>query len=746
MTYDAIGRGERMLPGNTHHAAGYALLPIGQTVAAWMIQESMRALDYLATRPDVDASRIGMTGNSGGGLNTLYTAALDPRVRIAAVAGYTFHFNDFIKHSGPHCTCNYLPGLYASMEWFEIAGLIAPKPLLMMQGEYDSAFPVTGARIAGRKLESLYALLGRHSAARLDIIPEARSITESTQASPPELLTKEEKTSYQETGPYTEAVALARELEKRSRYAKLLSIGHTAEGRELWVLLASKDRSFRPEQAAKFGKPLVFAQSGIHAGEIAGKSAMLMLMRDILVTGRHAALLDHLNFAILLVFNADGHERHTPYRRINQQGPASMGTRVTAQQLNLNRDYMKAESPEMQAWLRFYNAWMPDLLIDHHVTDGMDFQYDLTIDMPENDDAPLPIKRWTTDLFLPRLYQGMEADGHLMAPYGFFDPEHPERGYRTQIFSPRFSQAFAAARNRAGLLVETHSLKTFRTRVWAHYDITLHALKTIAANPTALTAATQHADAATRALGGSDAMLFLAGKHAETSEPFTFRGVTVNRQPAPIAGGTIPVYSLPRVDIPTQIFKHQQPAIQVKVPEAWAIPAAWSHLTAKLDAHGIPYERLLTAKEVTCETYRITSTRFHSTPTEGRVPVAVTVEPQPGRCHLQAGTIIVSSRHRSARVAAHLLEPHAPDSLLYWGYFHSILDAKDYFSPYIMEPIAQQMAQASSDLQKEFEAKLKADPEFAASPRQRLEWFHARSPYADPDHLRYPIQRIWLSR
>lgn len=171
MTYDAIGHGERMLPGNTHHEAGYALLPLGQTIAGWMIQESMRALDYLASREDVDANRIGMTGNSGGGLNTLYTAALDPRVHAAAVAGYTFQFNDWIKHAGPHCTCNYLPGLYQSMEWFEIAGLIAPRPLLMMQGERDSAFPATGARRAGRDVESLYSILGSRAAARLDIIP-----------------------------------------------------------------------------------------------------------------------------------------------------------------------------------------------------------------------------------------------------------------------------------------------------------------------------------------------------------------------------------------------------------------------------------------------------------------------------------------------------------------------------------------------------------------------------------------------
>ena len=172
LTYDAIGHGERLAPGNNHHEAGYALLPLGQTIAGWMVWDSMRAIDYLLTIPEVDPARIGVTGNSGGGLNTLFTAALDERVRAAAIAGYVFQFNNWIKYGGPHCTCTYLPGMYRSMEWFEIAGLIAPRALLMMQGAHDSIFPISGARQAGRATEALYALLERRGLARFEEIPE----------------------------------------------------------------------------------------------------------------------------------------------------------------------------------------------------------------------------------------------------------------------------------------------------------------------------------------------------------------------------------------------------------------------------------------------------------------------------------------------------------------------------------------------------------------------------------------------
>ncbi|MGH9664803.1 MAG: alpha/beta hydrolase, partial [Bryobacteraceae bacterium] len=168
LVYDAIGQGERMVSGNIHHEAGYALLQLGETIAGWMVWDNMRAIDYLQTLPDVNPQRIGVTGNSGGGLNTLFTAALDNRVRAAVVVGYTFEFNNWLKYAGAHCTCTQLPGLFRSMEWFEIAGLIGPRPLMMLQGDHDDIFPISGARRSAARTEALYALMGQPRQIRFD--------------------------------------------------------------------------------------------------------------------------------------------------------------------------------------------------------------------------------------------------------------------------------------------------------------------------------------------------------------------------------------------------------------------------------------------------------------------------------------------------------------------------------------------------------------------------------------------------
>ena len=99
-------------------------------------------------------------------------------------------------------------------------------------------------------------------------------------------------------------------------------------------------------------------------------------------------------FVIVPVFNVDGHEYFSPYHRVQQNGPHSTGLRANAQRLNLNRDYIKADTPEMRAWLRLFNAWMPDFHIDNHVTDGADFQYDVTWDMARNQDIAEPFRSW----------------------------------------------------------------------------------------------------------------------------------------------------------------------------------------------------------------------------------------------------------------------------------------------------------------------------------------------------------------
>ena len=212
-----------------------------------------------------------------------------------------------------------------------------------------------------------------------DAMKAARNLNDSTQRSPKDLLTVAEKSKWQDTGNYQEAVDLYRKLAAASPYARLIDIGETPAGRRMYIMVVSKDKAFDAAAARSTGKPIVFFQNGIHAGENGGKDAAMMLLRDILVTKKYESLLDTAIILSMPVYNVDGHELVSPYNRFNEQGPREMGFRVTAQRYNLNRDYMKADAPETQNWLKMFNKWQPDLFIDNHVTDGQDLQYDSTV-------------------------------------------------------------------------------------------------------------------------------------------------------------------------------------------------------------------------------------------------------------------------------------------------------------------------------------------------------------------------------
>src|SRR5580700_5133679 len=353
-----------------------------------------------------------------------------------------------------------------------------------------------------------------HSALEPPAAKAAASLAASTKDSPPDLITTGEKTDFNETAPYAETVEISHRLEKASRFVKVMDIGTTPEGRTMIALVVSKDRAFTPDAAAKTNKAVIMVQSGIHAGEIEGKDPVLMLVRDMTVGKRFAGWLDHVIFVIVPVFNIDGHENISLYHRPSQNGPRSTGTRSNAQRLNLKRDYMKADTPEMHAWLKVFNTWNPDFLIDNHVTDGSDMQYDVTWDMARNQDIAEPAGAWVRDRYVPELDKRMAADGHMVAPYGALRNVNGKREFFMEVFTPRYSHLYAAVQNRPCLLVESHSLKAAKTRAWAHYDIMRHSIETISRDPEALRRAVRAADAEMSARAGDPnaAPVYLAGK------------------------------------------------------------------------------------------------------------------------------------------------------------------------------------------------------------------------------------------
>ena len=556
--------------------------------------------------------------------------------------------------------------------------------------------------------------------------------------------TKAERTNYQETDRYDECEAFCHRLASASPCARLTSFGQSGEGRELPLLILSQNQAFTPEQARRDGKILVLIESCIHAGECCGKDASLALARDILITGTRRGLLEHVNLLILPIFNVDGHERFGPYNRMNQDGPREMGWRVTAANLNLNRDFAKADAVELQAWLRLWNAWNPDFFFDIHTTDGEDHRYDLFYAATTNALTASPIAAYTEIQLLPPVLAALAADGHDAMPYGGPRDEHDlSKGIQTwNSATPRYSQGYGGVVNRPSILIEAHAHKTYETRVRASYAMVLHVLEEINRAPETLRTAIRQADQESiekRGAYANTGEVTLQVTGTDNYDPFTYKTWEASFRTSEIFGGEIVEYSRTPRDVETKLFHYTSVSKSVRPPAAYLIPPQWSEVIARLDLHGIEYYRMKRSTKLDIQSCRFEEVSFASQPFEGRFMPNFTAVPLSETRTFPTGTVIVPMNQRRAALAVHLLDPAGPDSLLRWGFFNAIFEYKEYATAEALEPIARRMIDDDPDLKREFEARLSEDEEFAKDPGARLRFFYRRSKYWDNRYMIYPI-------
>ncbi len=564
---------------------------------------------------------------------------------------------------------------------------------------------------------------------------------------PDEWLTPAERSAFKSTPRFDETMAFCRRLADKSPRIRVTSYGVSPLGRDLPLLIVSKDGKAAPATAHDDGRIVLFVQNGIHAGECDGKDGALMLLRDIALDRIDPALLERVVLLVIPILNVDGHERFGPYNRINQNGPEQMGWRTTSRNLNLNRDYMKADAVEMRAWLKVWNNWKPDLHVDTHTTDGGDWQYDIMLGWETNSNVPSSIVEWMQTVMETALYDRLREDGHEPSPYfDLVDGLNPAKGVASSAYEPRYSTGYVQLRNRPSILVESHMLKPNQTRVLAQYHLLRRVLELASANAETLRAASARADAEDLARGKSGTApqpFVLSLKHTETPTPFTLKGVSYSVIPSEISGGDRIVYdnTKPR-DIETSWFKTLVVDQTVIPPAAYAIPPQWTEVIELVEAHGLQTSRLTEPLTTEVEGYRLREVKFAERPFEGRFRTQFRAESFSEKQTLPTGTMIVPVAQVGGKIAMHLLEPAAPDSLVAWGFFSAIFEQKEYADGYKLENLAEKMLAEDPRLKEEFNAKLAADEKFAADRRARLNFFYQRSPYWDPQLGLYPVVRL----
>ncbi len=559
---------------------------------------------------------------------------------------------------------------------------------------------------------------------------------------PPDHWTQGELDNFRSTPSYDRTLAFLRRLEQTSPYLSLSFYGTSAEGRPMPVVVASKEKAFTPEAAAKSGKPVVLVLNGIHSGEIDGKDACLILLRD-MALGNRPDLLDTMTLLVVPIYNVDGHERSSKWARPNQDGPADgMGFRTTAQGLDLNRDFLKADAPETRALLSLVAAWDPDLFVDDHVTDGSDAQVTVTVSYGGEPATPEPLRAWLETVMRPALAEVVEK-GWKASPYiEWVDPLDPHKGIDPGPTEPRYGTCYMPLRSIPSVLVEMHALKPYGERVRANAAFLSALLSRVGRDPAPLK--TARAAAKGTAKGARPGTPFVLAGETDLSRPETidFPAYAWEQVVSPVTGRPRLVYD-PKtpMTVPIPYYRHTKATLTAPRPAAYLVPAGWPGIEEKLAAHGLRFTKLAAPRTLPVGTYRASEAKFAAASYQGRVRLTAKIARAVETRTVPAGSLYVPLDDPLAPVAMHLLEPEGPDSLFAWGLMSSALETKEYIDPRVLEPLAAKMLAEDPKLAAEWKALL-SDPKRAADARARHRFFYTRTPYWDESVGLLPVFRL----
>ncbi len=541
-------------------------------------------------------------------------------------------------------------------------------------------------------------------------------------------LTYYEKNDYNRTPSYDETIEYCKLLAANSSKVHYTTIGTSPQGREIPLLIVDKDGYTTASQVRDNGRIVVLAEACIHAGEPDGKDAGLMFIRDIALFDEQPGILDNVTFLFIPILNVDGHEDFGEHYRINQNGPIEVGARFTAQRYNMNRDFVKADAPETRSFLKLYTEWMPEIFIDIHVTNGADFQYVSTYGLDRCGFLAGSMLDWSMNVFEKELCERMEQDGFPIFPYYLpvRDPKYAP-GATASVFAPQYSNGYASANNRIGLLVENHIYKPYKDRVDATYLYMKNSLQITGKHAKELQeqiAKTDEFVSSSEFRKDSLALAYRIDMNKPIKVPFlAWKDTTVISD---LSGGSWSYcdYSSP-ITADYWLYQSFEGEQKIKLPEAYIIPQEQLETIALLDAHGIDYIRLQKDETMEVESYHFTDAEWSQVPYEGRITLNASYIPIKETITYHAGDVIVTAAQPKVQLIAHLLEPKSPTSLVYWGFYNSYIKAPNEFwiSLSYMEVKGRELLAKDPALKAEFEAKKQNDPVFAKDPNAILSFF-----------------------
>ena len=539
------------------------------------------------------------------------------------------------------------------------------------------------------------------------------------------------------TATYAQVISYYQKLVKPYPQLRLFNYGTTDVGKSLTLMVLSKDKVFDPALIKKQNKRVLLINNGIHPGEPEGIDATMMLVRDLL---KKDQLPKDVVLCFIAVYNIDGC-LNRGVSRINQNGPRMYGFRGNYRNLDLNRDFIKADSKNALAFEKILNTWQPEVFLDNHTSDGADYQYVMTLIETQKDKQNPILADYTSKILSPELYKRMAKSGYEMTPYVDEKQETPDSGIVSFLETPRFATGYTAQHNIISYITETHMLKAFDKRVYATYDFMVALIDICERDAKLIGELKQKADEQVKNQTSFALNWQVDWQHYDT---LNFKGFEAGHKTSEVSGLPRLYYDRSKPYTKTiRYYDNYVPSQVVNKPVAYVIPQAWAKVIELFKLNNVAMHQLRHDTTLDIQVYYIDDYKTPSRPYEGHyLHSNVKLSATNQRIHYYAGDYVVYTNQGLNRYIVETLEPQGVDSFFAWNFFDSVLGEKEGYSDYVYEDVAAEQLKADPDLRKKLEDEKTKNPDLAKSARGQLNFVYRNSPNFEKTYLRYPVGRL----
>ncbi len=548
-----------------------------------------------------------------------------------------------------------------------------------------------------------------------------------------------EKTNSKQTVTYFECIDYYKELAKASSTIKILTGDTTDAGYPLHVVLFSADKNFNISSWHQQHKVVVLVNNGIHPGEPDGIDASMMLLRD-LAQGK-LKMPGNVVLAVIPVYNIRGSLNRGSFSRVNQNGPESYGFRGNAENLDLNRDFIKADSKNAFAFEEIFHLLNPDVFIDNHVSDGADYQHTMTMLTTQHNKLGGEIGDFLHDIFEPALFKSMKEKSWEMCPYVNFEESSLKNGWDAFYDPPRYSSGYASLFETIAFVPETHMLKPYADRVKSTYAFMQTVIEEASIFSNDILSKRK---ASLEAVKHQSAFTLSWKIDSSKYDNINFKGYDTSMTVSAVTG--LPRYyydhSKP-FEKQIKFYDYFTPSISVQKPKAYIIPHGWHDVIDRLKLNNVVMHQFKKDTTIQVEYYIADDYKSMAKPYEKHHRnYDIQLSTHTDSIHFLKGDYIIYTGQDADRYIVETLEPLGDDSFFSWNFFDAILQRKEYYSDYRWEDVAADYLKQHPDVRTQLEEKKKTDTAFAASSEQQLYFVYTHSPYSEPGYMRVPVFRI----